>query len=205
MRNYFLIILSLNIYSIFYSQVSAITQDGEKVILYNDYTWRYADGNHVQNDKSDIRKIEVDSYGMVKVEFSVKGERIVFYDGKLFFNNIGQTRLEYHNNSFFAKTIGKIKQADFGDLSIEFEYHQNFIYDKSEGKIKSIEFGDEKLSFEYHENSFFKYSVGKIKSISKDRQTVNFEYHQNSIYPENEGKLKEIKGEIPGIRIRYLD
>jgi len=205
MKNILLIFLTLNIYSIFYGQVSAITQDGEKVILYNDYTWRYADDESRQIEKSGINKIDVDSYGMVKIEFMINGSRVVFYDGKLFFHSIGQSRLEYHNNSFFTKSVGKIKEADFGDLSIEFEYHQNFIFDKSEGKIKKIEFGNEDISFEYHEISFYTHSVGKLKSISKNGKTVSFEYHQNSIYPENEGKLKEIKGEIPGIRIRYLD
>jgi len=205
MRKLLLILLCLNVYSIFYSQVSAITQDGQKVILFDDFTWQYAENENEHIRKSGIAKIDVDSYGMVKVEFIINGDRVVFYDGKLFFHSIGESKLEYHNNSFFAKSVGKIKEADFGDLSIKFEYHQNFIYEQSEGKIKKIEFGDKEISFEYHEISFYKQSEGKLKSIIKDGKTVYFEYHQNSIYPENEGKLKEIKGEIPGIRIRYID
>jgi hypothetical protein len=215
MKQLILILAFLNIYSFFFSQATAITRDGRKVILYDDFTWRYADEEHGNHDhgnrdrdpdqKSWIKDIDVDSYGMVSVEFRVKGERIVFYDGKLIFDNIGQVRLEYHNNSFFTKSVGKIKRADFGDLSIEFEYHQVPIFDKSEGKIKTIRFGDQELDFEYHQNSFFTKSVGKVKNISSGMQTVNFEYDQNSFYPENEGKLKEISGEIKGIGIRYID
>jgi hypothetical protein len=205
MRNLILIVFCLNAYAVIFGQISAITQHGEKVILYDDYTWRYADDDPTHFKRIAISEIDVDSNGLADIEFIVAGNRVEFYDGKLFFDKSGPTKLDYHNNSYFSKSVGKIRLAEFGNLTIEFEYHQNFIFDKSEGKIKSIRVGNEDITFEYHEISFFEHSVGKLKSISKNGKTVNFEYHQNSIYPENEGKLKEISGEIPGIRIRYLD
>jgi hypothetical protein len=184
-------------------QITATTQNGQRVILYQDFTWDYADDFNSNNFKDGIQSIDINSEGLVHILFFVGGERIAFFDGKIHFGNVQQIKLEYHQNSFFAKTVGKIKTATFGSFRIEFEYHQNSIFEFSEGKIKSISLPSKQYNFEYYENTFFKKTVGKVKRISSGNHSVDFDYYQNSIYPETEGQLKEINGEIPGVRIRY--
>jgi len=203
MKRWLIIFICINLYPMIFAQVTAITEDGRKVYLYNDFTWSYYQDNQHNNKNDGIREITVFYDGMIRVEFGVKGCHIALFDGKLYYKNITNASFEYHNNSYFAKSVGKIKKANFGDLSIEFEYHQNTIFTKSEGKIKSIKMGKDEILFEYHEISFFEKSEGKLKSISKNGNAVTFEYFQNSIFPETEGKLKEISGEIPGIEIKF--
>jgi hypothetical protein len=187
-----------------WSQISAITQFGEKVILHDDFTWSYAGETH-QSPKIQISDIEIDSLGMVSVVFWSAGNSMVFYDGKIFNNNLQTTQISYHENSFFEKSVGKIKQIGTGSEVITFDYHENFIFAKSEGKIKRISFGNTEITFDYHQISFFAKSEGKIKEIASGSNSVTFEYFENTIYSGIEGKLKARNGQIPGINIRYLE
>jgi hypothetical protein len=185
-------------------QISAITQFGDKVILFDDFTWSYS-GEEYQSSKIQIKEIEVDTIGMVTIVFWSAGNSMVFYDGKIFSNNLQSTEIRYHENSFFTKSVGKIQQISTESEVIKFDYHENFIFEKSEGKIKQISIGDKTINFDYHQNSFFTKSEGKIKEISSGSEKVTFEYFENSIYSGIEGKLKAITGKIPVINIRYLE
>jgi hypothetical protein len=199
------VLVLMNLSFFLYCQVRATTEDGRKVILYDNFSWKYADDDEIPKSVTGINRIEVDSNGLVRVDFMADRHRISFFDGKVFFNNMQEIKLEYYTNSFFAKSVGKIKEISFNNITVEFEYHQNSIFKESEGKIKEISIGNQAYQFEYHQNSYFAKSVGKLKEISSGSYSVEFEYYENPIYPETEGKLKEIKGEIPGIRILYLD
>ncbi len=187
-----------------WGQISAITQYGEKVILHNDFTWSYA-GETNQNPKIRISDIEIDTLGVVTVVFWSAGNSMVFYDGKIFQNNLQTTQISYHQNSFFEKSVGKIKQIGTATEVVNFDYHENFIFEKSEGKIKQISFGNTEITFDYHQNSFFAKSEGKIKEIASGSDKVTFEYFENTLYSGIEGKLKVRNGQIPGINIRYLE
>ncbi len=198
-----LILIKISVFSI--GQISAITEDGQRVILFNDFTWKYADKEENHSKESGISKIDIGSDGLVRIDFWINGERMSFYDGKVFFGHVQPGKIEYHQNTIFPKSLGKIKEIDFHNISISFEYHHNSAFPKSEGKISSISFGNTSYEFEYHRNSIFPESEGKVKTISSGRYSVNFEYHQNSSFPETVGKLKEISGEIPGVKIRYLE
>ena len=204
MRNLFYVLAILLLPVSGWCQISAITQFGDKVILFDDFTWSYS-GEEYQSSKIHIRDIEIDTLGMVTVIFWSAGNSMVFYDGKIFPNNLQSTEIRYHENSFFTKSVGKIKQISTESEVIKFDYHENFIFEKSEGKIKQISIGDKTLTFDYHQNSFFTKSEGKIKEISSGSEKVTFEYFENSIYSGIEGKLKAITGKIPGINIRYLE
>jgi hypothetical protein len=205
MKSAILILAFLCVYNFINCQIRATTKDGQKVILYDDFTWKYADYEDNTDNFSGITKIEVGSDGMVGVEFRVNGQKMSFFDGKVFFGNMQPVEIDYNTNSFFAKSLGKIKQISFSTISVSFEYHENSIFEKSEGKIKSIQLGNQSYTFEYHENSYFEKSVGKLKRISCGRNSIEFEYHENTLFPETEGKLKEITGEIPGIKVKYLN
>lgn len=187
-----------------WSQISAITQFGEKVILHDDFTWSYA-GETNQNPKMRISDIEIDTLGMVTVVFWSAGNSMVFYDGKIFQNTLQTTQISYHQNSFFEKSVGKIKQIGTASEVVNFDYHENFIFAKSEGKIRRISFGDTEITFDYHQNSYFAKSEGKIKAIVSGSNSVTFEYYENFIYDDIEGKLKSRNGQIPGLNIRYLE
>jgi hypothetical protein len=201
----FFVLVLMNLSFLLYCQVRATTEDGRKVILYDNFTWKYAEDDERPKFATGINRIEVDSNGLVRIDFWADKQRISFFDGKVFFNNMHEIKLEYYTNSYFAKSVGKIKEISFKNLSAAFEYHENSIFKDSEGKLKEISIGNQIYEFEYHQNSYFTKSVGKLKEISSGNNSVEFEYYENSIYPETEGKLKEIKGEIPGIRILYLD
>lgn len=188
-----------------FGQTTAITAHGDKVILYDDYTWAYDGEKNSREKENGVRRIIIDPQGIVRVEFWVDQQRVTFIDGRIFYNHLQPSSLDYYQHSISDKIPGKIKQISFKNLTVSFEYHINSIFPKSEGKIKSIIFGNLSYEFEYHQNSFFEKSEGKIKRISRGRDFIEFEFHQNSIFPETEGKLKEIKGEIPGIIIRYTD
>jgi hypothetical protein len=205
MKRIFFVLVLMNLSFLLYCQVRATTEDGRKVILYHNFSWKYADDDERPKFTTGITRIEVDSNGLVRIEFWADKHRISFFDGKVFFNNMQEIKLEYYTNSFFTKSVGKIKEFLFNNITVAFEYHQNSIFKESEGKIKELSIGNQVYEFEYHQNSFFIKSVGKLQKISSGSNSVEFEYYENSIYPETEGKLKEIKGEIPGIRILYLD
>jgi len=204
MRKLFIILMIFLFPATGWCQISAITQFGDKVILYDDFTWSYSDEAH-QSTKIQIRDIEIDTLGMVTVVFWAAGNSMVFYDGKIFQNNFPTAQIRYHENTFFTKSVGKIKQISTDTEDITFDYHENFIFAKSEGKIKEITIGDQEISFEYHQNSFFSKSEGKLKEIASGRDRVTFEYFENSIYSGIEGKLKAMNSRIPGINIRYLE
>lgn len=190
--------------TVLYCQVTAITQYGDKVVLFDDFTWNYADEENL-NPKIQIRNIEIDTMGMVKIVFSSAGNSIVFYDGKIFSNDIQNTQFRYHNNDFFKKSIGKIKELITDTEVLTFDYHENFIFRKSEGKIKRITMNAGNLDFDYHENSFFPKSEGKVRQITFGSANITFDYFENSIYHNTEGKLKEIRGKIPGINVQYVE
>ena len=186
-------------------QIPAYTEDGQKVYLYENFTWRYADNEYKENVESGIRKIEVREDGLVKIDFMINQRLLTFWNGKIYYNDLQPSEIEYHTNSYFAKSVGNIKKILLNKLTISFEYHENPIFKHSEGKIKSVKIGNKEYAFDYYENDFFEKTVGKLKAISCEHNSVEFEYHQNTFYPETDGKLKKIEGSIPGVKIRFQD
>ena len=137
MRNLFYVLAIFLLPVSGWSQISAITQFSDKVIIIDDLTWSYS-GEHYQSSKIQIRDIEIDTLGMVTVVFWSVGNSMVFYHGKIFSNNLASTEIRYHENSFFRKIVEKIKQINTESEVIKFEYRENFIFGKSKEKIKQI-------------------------------------------------------------------
>jgi hypothetical protein len=189
-----------------FSQISALTQNGEKVILYNNYTWRYADNENIQ-DKLAITNIYFDSLNIARIEFSLAGSYIDFADGRILYNGLQLNEINYYDFTDLDKALeGKIKSLSVGPEIIKFIYYDSFIIDtKSIGKLKSISLGSYKITFAYYD--FMDNTIeGKIKSISSDDNKVRFEYYDMMSMDRNLiGKLKKISGELPGTRITVYD
>jgi hypothetical protein len=189
-----------------FSQISAITQHGEKVILYNNYTWRYAENENIP-DKPAITNIFIDSLNIARIEFTMGGYYLDFADGKVLYNGLQLNEIKYYDYTDLDKALeGKVKSLKIGAEIIKFVYYDTFTIDtKSIGKLKSISIGSEKITFVYYD--FMDKTIeGKIKSITSSDNKVRFEYYDQMSMDRNlMGKLKKISGELPGIRISVYD
>lgn len=102
-----------------FSQTTAYTEDGEEIILYDNFTWKYANSNDMHHDHLNngtnknfqgIRKIDVYSDGNLRIAFWINNHRMTFYDGKISFNDMQPSRIEYYDFAFSKKNNGKIKE-----------------------------------------------------------------------------------------------
>lgn len=192
---FFFVILT----SVSFSQISAITQDGKKVLLYPDHTWRYSDGE-VSVPAEGISRLEVDSTGRVWICFSHAGKTMIICDGKVVSNDFQSVEIKY--NDRFDGFEGKVKSVSTEGQSVSFTY--NDAIDKNEGKVKTIQCGDQKFTITYYDIFDGTYAPkGRVKAISSGSGAVQFKY--NDRFDGSEGKLKSITGSIPGVLIKYLN
>ena len=181
------------------AQISAITQDGRKVILYSDHTWRYSDADATTNAEG-LSKLEVDSNGSVWVYFSHAGKTLIMCNGKIISNEFQSVELKY--NDRFDGFEGKLKSVTTDGKKISFTY--NDAVDRNEGKLKAIQCDDRRFNITYYDIFDGAFAPkGRVKSISTGSESVQFRY--NDRYDGSEGKLKSITGSITGVIIRYLD
>lgn len=184
------------------AQISAITQDGRKVILYPDNTWRYTDGE-APSEVVKITKIEIDTAGSVRTYFSKGNQLLVMEAGKIISNDFQSIEIKYYDKyDGNEQLIGKIKALKIENTKIELNYNDRF--DGNEGKLKSVQYNKENFQIKY----FDKYDMnekllGKVKSIANRAEKISIEY--NDRYDGSEGKLKRMKGQINGIIVKYLE
>ena len=207
------------------AQISAITQDGRKVILHDDHTWKYAD-IETGADEYWIKRIDIDSSKTVHIHFRFSHKPFSLKDGALIlnfnlfspntsydyydrFNNLNSGKLKWINNGserltfdyydqYSDSSSGKIKCLSNGKEKITFNYY-DFYEGINAGKLKRMSYGQEKLEFDYYDR-FYNLNSGKIRRISGAGGKINFEYF-DQYNDMNSGKLKRMEGSIPGISV----
>jgi hypothetical protein len=198
-------LLGLTIYPFFAdAQTYAITQSGARVILLDNFTWRYADNGNPET--LTVSSILIDTFDIATIEFTVNGNYLAVSDGEIIYSDLLLNEITYYDLFSMDKTIeGKIKSLTIGPDKITFEYYDSFNLDrKSIGRIYRISLGPDKYSFKYYDN-LDKTTEGRIKSISKNELRVSFDfYDQFSMDQRIAGRLKKTTGNIPGVRINYL-
>lgn len=201
MRMLFLIFVLLSIKCVT-SQISAITQDGKKVILYPDKTWRYAEGE-ASSEVIRLSKIEIDTAGILRVFFTQGNQLLIISEGKIVTNDFQPIEIKYYDKyDGDEKLIGMLKSIKIVDTKISISYNDR--YDGNEGKLKAIQFNKENIQIKY----FDKYDMnelllGKVKSIANRSEKITLEY--NDRFDGSEGKLKKMKGQLTGIVVKYIE
>lgn len=184
------------------AQISAITQEGKKVILFDDFSWKYADGE--TTGKHWVKRIDIDSSKTVTVHFHFSNKPFSLNNGNLLLNFklfAPNTSYDYYDQ-YNDLNSGKLRRINTGELSIKFEYYDQYS-DSSSGKIKSITQGDEKITFKYYD-FFENINAGKLKSMSTEAEKFEFEYYDR-FYDMNSGKLKSISGKGSKLHFEYYD
>ncbi len=172
-----------------FAQKNATTNDGKKVILYDNGTWKYVD-NQTNNDYKSIFNLTIKNEitlsicnGLIINFGNNLGGSIEYIDngyqnaGKI--KKIGNMTIEYIDNG--NQNAGKVKKI--GNLTIEYISggYQNA------GKVKKI--GN--LAIEYIDNGY--QNAGKLKRIGN----VTVEYISGGY--QNAGKIKKVNGSNPNI------
>jgi len=170
--------------NIVFSQISALTQDGRKVLLYENNTWKYS------NNQDNYNNTTVFSL-TIKNEITLQICNGIIIN---FGNNLGG-KIEYISNGY--QNAGKIKQI--GNMTIEYisDGYQNA------GKVNKIGY----LSIEYISNGY--QNAGKVKRIGdmvleyisdgyqnagKLKQIGNVSIDYISEGYQNAGKIKSVNG-----------
>jgi hypothetical protein len=186
------------------AQTYAITQYGDKVILYDDFTWRHSEGNDNQNIK--LSSIFVDSLDIVTAEFAMNGNLLAIAGGNIVFNEIPLSEVDYYDTFSADKYLeGKLKKIMIGNQVISFIYYDLFeLFANTRGKIKEIVTAKGKIKFEYYDN-LDRSLDGKLKVIRFGDDKISFEFFDSFSLDRNLiGKFRASKGSIPGIKVIYF-
>jgi len=186
------------------AQTFAITQYGDKVILYDDFTWEHSEGNGNQNIK--LSSIFIDSLDIATAEFTMNGYQLAVAGGTIVFNEIPLSEVDYYD-TFSADPYleGKLKKVRIGDQMISFVYYDRFeLFENTRGKIKEIVTAKGKIKFEYYDN-LDRSLDGKLKNIRFGDDKISFEFFDSFSIDRNlTGKFKASRGSIPGIKVIYF-
>jgi len=187
-----------------FAQTFAITQYGDKVILYDDFTWDYVESNGNQNIK--LTSIFVDSLDIATAEFKMNGNLLAVEGGNIVFNEIPLSGVDYYDTFSADRYLeGKLKKIRIGDQLISFVYYDQFeINENTRGKIKEIVTGKGGIKFEYYDN-LDRSLDGKLKNIRFGEDKISFEFFDSFSLDRNlTGKFKASRGSIPGIKVIYF-
>lgn len=173
--------LFLVLYTIIYipsihAQQYAFTEDGRRVVLYEDGSWEYLEiqEDHSQSDEEIGKKARINIGRDITIfldngrlaDFSVNSPGPRLYDnmtGKL--KRIGNYEIEYDFHTDRVKRIG--------GYTIEYDFHTK--------RVKKI--GNYPVEYDFH--------TEKISRVGNTRFEYSF-FH---------GKLTNVLGETPGVRV----